>query len=81
LKLSHYDGVSLYDWRLSAGSMIKVYTSVDSVTLIYLLLNLDYGKGDDNPKVASSVTLAHRPTNRKLPLSYTITAILERNSS
>ena len=61
--------------------MVNVYTSVDSATLIYLLLNLDYDKDDDNPKGASSVTPVYRPANRKLALSHTITAILERNSS
>ena len=55
--------------------MINVDNSVDSVTLTYLLLNLDYEKDDDNPKGASSVTLAHRPANRELALSYTITTI------
>jgi len=66
---------------LSAGRIIKVNNSVDSVTLIYLPLNLDYEKDDDNPKGTSSVTLAHHPTNRKLALYHTITAILERKYS
>jgi len=60
---------------------VNVYNSVDSVTLIYLHLNLDYEKDDDNPKSTSSVTMFHRPANSKLALSYKITVILKRHSS